>query len=83
MQGIAEIPGLIAEPVHTNIAYFRFAPETNKMSEGEFVKPLEQRNVRLLSLGPRRFRAVTHCWIDADDMRIRAMDALQTGSAAA
>jgi threonine aldolase len=69
MQGIAEIPGLAAEPVHTNIVYFRFAPET-KLGESEFVKQLEQCNVRLLSLGPRRFRAVTHCWIDADDIEI-------------
>jgi threonine aldolase len=69
MQGIAEIPGLAAEPVHTNIVYFRFAPET-KMSEADFVKALEQRNVQLLSLGPRRFRAVTHCWIDADDIEV-------------
>ena len=67
MQGIGEISGLVAEPVHTNIVYFRLAPET-KMSEAEFVKALEQRNVRLLSVGPRRFRAVTHCWIDANDV---------------
>jgi threonine aldolase len=69
VQGIAEIPGLVAEPAHTNIAYFRFAPET-KMSEAEFVKALEQCNVRLLSLGPRRFRAVTHGWVDADDIEV-------------
>lgn len=75
MQGIAEIPGLVAEPVHTNLVYFRLAPET-KLSEAEFVKRLGQRNVRLLSLGPRRFRAVTHCWIDADDIEV-ALDAMR------
>ncbi len=69
MQGLGEIPGLVAEPVHTNIVYFRFAPGI-KMGEAEFVKALEQRNVRLLSLGPRHFRAVTHCWIDADDIGV-------------
>jgi len=67
MQGIAEVPGLVAEPVHTNIVYFRFGPEM-KMSEAEFVQALEQHDVRLLSLAPRRFRAVTHCWIDANDI---------------
>jgi threonine aldolase len=67
-QGIGEISGLIADPVHTNIVYFRFAPDT-QMSEAGFVQALERRNVRLLSLGPRRFRAVTHCWIDADDVQ--------------
>ena len=69
MHGIAAIPGLVAEPVHTNIAYFRFAPDV-KMSESEFVKQLEQRSVRLLSLGPRRFRAVTHCWVDTNDIEV-------------
>jgi threonine aldolase len=68
MQGIAEIPGLVTEPVHTNIVYFRFAPETD-MSEAEFVGALEERNVRLFPSGKRRFRAVTHCWIDADDIQ--------------
>jgi threonine aldolase len=69
MLGLAEIPGLVADPVHTNIVYFRFAPDT-KLSEAEFVQALEQHQVRLLSAGPRRFRAVTHCWIDADDIQI-------------
>ena len=74
-QSIAEIPGLVAEPVHTNIVYFRFAPET-KMSEAEFVSALEERDVRLLPSGKRRFRAVTHCWIDADDIQA-AVDAIR------
>ena len=80
MQGIAEIPGLVAEPVHTNIAYFRFAPEA-KLSEAEFVQALEQHAVRLLSIGPRRFRAVTHCWIDSSDIEaaIEAMRQVMNG----
>jgi threonine aldolase len=69
MQGIAEVPGLVAEPVHTNLVFFQFAPQV-KMSEAEFIEALEQRDVRLLSLGPRRFRAVTHCWIDAEDIEV-------------
>ena len=69
MHGIGEIPGLVAEPVHTNIVYFKFAPEV-KMSEREFVQALEQHNVRLLPSGKRRFRAVTHGWIDAPDIEI-------------
>jgi threonine aldolase len=75
MQGIAEIPGLVAEPAHTNIAYFRFAPDIT-VRESEFVKALGERNVRLLSLGSRRFRAVTHCWIDADDIEV-AIEAMR------
>lgn len=80
MQGIAGIPGLVAEPVHTNIAYFRFAPGT-KLSEAEFVQALEQRNVRLLSSGPCRFRAVTHCWVDSSDIEaaIEAMRQVMHG----
>lgn len=75
MHGIGEIPGLVAEPVHTNIVYFKFAPEVT-MSEREFVQALEQRNVRLLPSGQRRFRAVTHCWIDAQDIEI-ALEAMR------
>ena len=75
MQGIAEIPGLVAEPVHTNIAYFRLAPET-RVSELDVIRALGERNVWLLSLGPRRFRAVTHCWIDADDVEF-ALEAMR------
>jgi threonine aldolase len=80
MQGIAEIPGLVAEPVHTNIAYFRFAPETG-LSEAGFAQALNERNVRLLSVGPRRFRAVTHGWIDAQDIEatIEAMRQVMNG----
>ena len=74
-QGLAEMPALIAEPVHTNIVYFRFAPDTN-MSEARFVSALEERNVRLLPSGKRRFRAVTHCWIEADDIKV-ALDAIR------
>ena len=75
MHGIAEIQGLIAEPVHTNIVYFKFAPQVD-MSEREFVQALEQRNVRLLPSGKCRFRAVTHCWIDAQDIEV-ALNAMR------
>lgn len=66
-QGMAGLPGLIPDPVHTNLVFFQLAPEV-KLTEAGFVRALEERDVRLLSLGPRRFRAVTHCWIDADDI---------------
>ncbi len=67
--GIGQIPGLVAEPVHTNIVYFRYAPETRR-SEDELVNGLEQFGVRLMASGRRRFRAVTHCWIDAEDIEV-------------
>jgi threonine aldolase len=75
MQGIGDIPGLVAGPVHTNIVFFGFAPEAG-ISEQEFVAALSERNVRLLCMGPRRFRAVTHCWIDAQDIEI-AIEAMR------
>jgi threonine aldolase len=66
-QGLADISGLLPDPVHTNLVFFQLAPEV-KLTEAEFVRALAERNVRLLALGPRRFRAVTHCWIDASDI---------------
>lgn len=75
MQGIGEIPGLVAGPVHTNIVFFGLAAAA-RISEPEFVEAMEERNVRLLWMDSRRFRAVTHCWVDAQDIEV-ALEAMR------
>ncbi len=61
--GLAAIPGVEVEPVWTNILYFRLA-EGVALTEAEMVARLAERGVLLLSVGPGRFRAVTHYWVD-------------------
>jgi threonine aldolase len=66
--GLAEIPGLSLDPqkVQTNILYFELAD--SRITTWEFIAGLEKEGVRLLSLGPRRLRAVTHYGIEAADI---------------
>ena len=67
-QGIEQIDGLSIDParVHTNIVYFD-VPRDN-LSAGELVKRLDDRGVKMLSVGPRRIRAVTHYGIATEDI---------------
>lgn len=67
-EGIARIPGLSIElnKVHTNIAYFDTADD--RFAAGTLVKRLSDRGIKILLLGPRRLRAVTHYGISAEDI---------------
>ena len=67
-EGIAEIQGLSieTEKVQTNIVYFDLASE--KFTAEEFAKRLIDRGVKVIQLGPARFRAVTHYGISAEDI---------------
>ncbi len=69
-EGIAEIEGLAieTEKVQTNIVYFDLVSDT-LTAEG-FSKRLIDRGVKVIQLGPARFRAVTHYGIDAEDIDI-------------
>jgi len=66
-EGIAAIPGLTVEPVHTNIVYFRLSPQA-QLGDEQLIAQLAERHVKLLALGVHRFRAVMHYWIDSDDI---------------
>ncbi len=66
-EGIRAIPGLTVEPVYTNIVYFRLSPEAG-LTDEQLLQALAARNVKLLALGVHRFRAVTHYWVDSDDI---------------
>ena len=67
-QGIAQIPGLSIEPerVQTNIVYFDMA--SRQIKAEELVSQLDNKEIKILLLGPSRFRAVTHYGISAEDI---------------
>lgn len=67
-QGIARIPSLFIEPerVQTNIVYFDIVSQQIKAEE--LLSQLGNKGIKILLLGPSRFRAVTHYGINAEDV---------------
>lgn len=67
-QGIARIPGLSIEPerVQTNIVYFDIV--SRQIKAEELVSQLSNKGIKILLLGPSRFRAVTHYGINSEDI---------------
>jgi threonine aldolase len=67
-EGIASISGLSIElaNVQTNIIYFEL--DEGRMTPMELVTELNKKEVKLLSVGARRLRAVTHYGISAGDI---------------
>jgi len=74
--GIAEIPGLSldAEKVQTNIIYFDLTSE--KITTETLIKHLAGQGIKMLALGPKRLRAVTHYGISTGDIDV-TLKALQ------
>ena len=75
-EGLAEIPGIRIEAhrVQTNIVIFELDPRL-PLADEAFLSALADHRVRILRWGPRRFRAVTHYWIDDTDIG-RALQAI-------
>jgi threonine aldolase len=67
-EGLARLPGTIIDPrqVATNIVIFGLEPDGP--TSAEFVAGLARRGIKLNAVGPRRFRAVTHHGIGAEDI---------------
>ena len=68
--GIKQIPGLDVDscyPTPTNIAYFSISPDV-PFNEGTLVEKLKAHDILCNTSGVRRFRLVTHYWIDDDDI---------------
>lgn len=67
-RGIARIDGLSIDlaHVHTDIVYFEVVRDG--LTAEELAKRLDSRSVRMLSVGPKRIRAVTHYGVTADDV---------------
>jgi len=76
-EGLAEIPHIDVDPsrVQTNMVFFSLRPDAG-MSAPELVDRLKKHQVLILARDERRFRAVTHYWIRAEDI-IRALGAVQ------
>lgn len=75
--GIARIGGLSIQPDHveTNIVFFEVSAESVQASD--VASALDKRGVKVLALGERRLRAVTHFGIETQDIT-SALDALET-----
>jgi threonine aldolase len=67
-EGLAEIPGLSVdlEQVQTNMVYFDLLD--GGLEPDQFLARLREGGLKMLSTGPRRFRAVTHYGIEAEDI---------------
>jgi threonine aldolase len=67
-EGLAQIPDISIDPQHikTNIVFFDLMREN--MTSEKLVKELEAEGVRMLPVGPRRLRAVTHYQVSRDDI---------------
>jgi threonine aldolase len=81
--GLAAIPGVLLDPatVETNLVYFELA-DAVPMDGSAFCQALKARGVRMVALGPRRVRAVTHLDVDAADV-VTAIAAVREVLAAA
>jgi threonine aldolase len=73
--GLTRIPGIEIAPVRTNILYFQVADDVSKAPQ-EIEAELAERGVLLNNRGGRCFRAVTHFWINDDDIK-RTLQAME------
>ena len=63
--GLANIPGIIldTDAPHTNMVFLNLSSETPYNGK-QIAERLAERGVLVGVTGKRRFRLVTHCWID-------------------
>jgi threonine aldolase len=63
-QGLAKIPGIVLDPgsPHTNMIFLRISDEISDQVASQITIRMAERGIRVE--GERRFRLVTHYWID-------------------
>jgi threonine aldolase len=68
-EGIARTPGLSVNlaSVQTNMVYFDLN-ETLPFDADELCRRAEKEQVKIMSTGARRIRAVTHCWVTSEEI---------------
>jgi len=68
-EGLADTPGLVVDPdrVKTNMVYFDLSPEV-MLDAAAVGRALAERAVLIDLAGRRRFRAVTHAWVSAQEI---------------
>lgn len=73
--GLREIPGIELDPgtPYTNMVFFNIAP-TFPLDAVQIAARMEELGVLVHDTGPRRFRLVTHYWIDDEAVK-RAVEA--------
>lgn len=69
-EGLRKIPGLVVDPdsPHTNMVYMNLSDEV-KLNTGQIVERMKNAGILLDAENARRFRLVTHYWID--DVRVQ------------
>ena len=78
-EGLADMPGVVIDldRVQTNIIYFDVTPAVKATSQA-IVRRMLERRIKIMDPGPaRRFRFVTHAWVDRNDVD-RALLAFKT-----
>jgi threonine aldolase len=75
-QGLAGIPGLLVDPdsPFTNMVFLNLGLETGPLTAETIAQRLAAQGVLVGAVGERRFRLVTHYWIDDSDID-RVLDA--------
>jgi len=68
-EGLRRVPGLVLDPgsPYTNMIFVNLAPEIG-LEAAEAARRLKKHNLLVGVVGARRFRLVTHCWIDDNDI---------------
>jgi threonine aldolase len=63
---LAEVPGLVLDPgsPQTNMVFVSLADGVTSLTAGEVAGRLAERGVKVGVTGQRRFRLVTHYWVD-------------------
>lgn len=76
-EGLADMPQFEVDldRVQTNMVFFALRDDAG-VSAPELAQRLETHGIRLMAMGERRFRAVTHYWIRHDDV-IHVLVAIQ------
>ncbi|MFE2422760.1 GntG family PLP-dependent aldolase [Streptomyces hokutonensis] len=64
-EGLAALPGVVVEPVETNMVFFRV--DAPGLTQARFIEQAWEQGVRLAELGRGRIRAVTHAGVDDAD----------------
>jgi threonine aldolase len=74
-EGLAKIPGLrLDTPIPDTNMVFATLNDENSLGSAQVAARLAEKGIKVGSVGPRRFRMVTHYWIDDEgvDLTIKA-----------
>lgn len=76
-EGLAALPAFAVdlERVQTNMVFFELRDDA-PLTAPKLADRLLPHNIKIMAMGERRFRAVTHYWISADDID-RVVDAIK------